>query len=79
MTKFIDKTTAKKVIKKTVFKELLNSSKKIEPVTWRPDDYETVEFIGHDESYGDVFKCFDKDPNNFALLFGVKGSEFDEQ
>jgi len=78
MTKFIDNTTAKKVIKKTVFKELLNSSKKIEPATGRPDDYETVEFIGHDESYGDVFKASNGD-SVYVLYFGVKGSEFDEQ
>ena len=78
MTKFIDNTTAKKVIKETVFKELLNSSKKIEPATWGPDDYETVEYIGYEQYYGDVFKASNGD-RGYVLYFGVKGSEFDEQ
>jgi len=75
MTKFIDKTTAKEVIKKTVFKELLNSSKKIAPATWTPNDYETVEYIGHDQYYGDVFKA-SNDDTGCVLYFGEKGDEF---
>ena len=78
MTKFIDKTE-KTITRKTVFEKILSSDFEIEETIDLPSCYEFVEFLGHDKYYGDVFKCFDKDPNNFALFFGVKGSEFDEQ
>ena len=80
MTKFID-NTKKKLPKKTVFEKVLTFDFAIENAECGLDVYEKVEFIGHDESYGDVFKAYHdaNDDNNFTLFFGVKGSEFDEQ
>ena len=78
MTKFIDKTE-KTITRKTMFEKILLSDFEVEETKDLPSCYEFVEFLGHDKYYGDVFKCFDKDPNNFTLFFGVKGSEFDEQ
>ena len=80
MTKFID-NTKKNNSKKTVFEKVLTFDFAIENAECGSDVYEKVEFIGHDESYGDVFKAYHdaNDDNNFTLFFGVKGSEFDEQ
>ena len=80
MTKFID-NTKKANSKKTVFEKALSFDFIVDNATADVADYEKVEFIGHDESYGDVFKAYHdaKDDNNFTLFFGVKGSEFDEQ
>ena len=80
MTKFID-NTKKPNVKKTVFKKALTFDFTVVDAFAVVTDYEKVEFIGHDESYGDVFKAYhdENDDNNFALFFGVKGSEFDEQ
>ena len=80
MTKFIDNTKKNKS-KKTVFEKVLTFDFTIENAECCLDVYEKVEFIGHDESYGDVFKAYHdaNDDNNFTLFFGVKGSEFDEQ
>ena len=81
MTKFID-NTKKNNSKKTVFEKVLTFDFTVVDVACEDVyDYEKVEFIGHDESYGDVFKAYHdaNDDNNFALFFGVKGSEFDEQ
>ena len=80
MTKFID-NTKKNNSKKTVFEKALSFDFIVGIALSDINDYEKVEFIGHDESYGDVFKAFhdENDDNNFKLYFGVKGSEFDEQ
>lgn len=78
MTKFIDKTE-KTITRETVFEKILSSDFEIEETKDLPSCYEFVEFLGHDKYYGDVFKCFDKDPNNFALFFGVKGDEFNNE
>ena len=80
MTKFIDNTKKNKS-KKTVFEKVLTFDFVIEKAECCLDVYEKVEFIGHDESYGDVFKAYhdENDDNNFALFFGIKGSEFDEE
>ena len=80
MTKFID-NTKKNNSKKTVFKKALSFDFTVVDGSADLADYEKVEFIGHDESYGDVFKAYhdENDDNNFTLFFGVKGSEFDEQ
>ena len=80
MTKFID-NTKKNTSKKTVFEKVLTFRFAIKNVECDLDVYDKVEFIGHDESYGDVFKAYhdENDDNNFTLCFGVKGSEFDEQ
>ena len=80
MTKFID-NTKKNNSKKTVFEKALSFDFIVDDAIADVADYEKVEFIGHDESYGDVFKAYqdENDDNNFTLFFGVKGSEFDEQ
>ena len=80
MTKFID-NTKKANSKKTVFQKALSFDFIVVDAYAVVADYEKVEFIGHDESYGDVFKAYHDadDDNNFTLFFGVKGSEFDEQ
>ena len=80
MTKFIDNTKKNKS-KKTVFEKALSFDFIVEDAIGNVTDYEKVEFIGHDESYGDVFKAYRdaNDDNDFTLCFGVKGSEFDEQ
>lgn len=80
MTKFID-NTKKANSKKTVFEKALSFDFIVDDAISNVTDYEKVEFIGHDESYGDVFKAYrdENDENNFTLFFGVKGSEFDEQ
>ena len=80
MTQFID-NAKKKSPKKTVFEKALTFDFTVVDAFAVVTDYEKVEFIGHDESYGDVFKAYHdaNDDNNFALFFGVKGSEFDEQ
>ena len=80
MTKFID-NTKKNTSKKTVFEKALSFDFTVDVTCADVYDYEKVEFIGHDESYGDVFKAYhdENDDNNFTLFFGVKGSEFDEQ
>ena len=80
MTKFID-NTKKNNSKKTVFEKALSFDFIVDDAIADVADYEKVEFIGHDESYGDVFKAYRdaNDDNNFTLFFGVKGSEFDEQ
>ena len=80
MTKFID-NTKKKLPKKTVFEKALSSDFIVGIALSDINDYEKVEFIGHDESYGDVFKAYhdENDDNNFTLFFVVKGSEFDEE
>ena len=79
MTKFID-NTKKANSKKTVFEKALSFDFIVDDACGSIHDYEKVEFIGHDESYGDVFKAYhdENDENNFTLFFGVKGSEFDE-
>ena len=74
-------STKKNKSKKTVFEKSLSFDFIVDDATADVADYEKVEFIGHDESYGDVFKAYHDadDDNNFTLFFGVKGSEFDEQ
>ena len=80
MTKFIDNTKKNKS-KKTVFKKVLTFDFAIESAEYGLDVYEKVEFIGHDESYGDVFKAYHdaNDDNNFTLFFGTKGDEFNNE
>ena len=80
MTKFID-NTKKNNSKKTVFEKALSFDFTVDVACADVYDYEKVEFIGYDESYGDVFKAYHDadDDNNFTLFFGVKGSEFYEQ
>ena len=81
MTKFIDKTKeslVKNEIKETKFLKILEFDLSIASADHNdPKEYDTIEFIGHDIDYGDVFKAYDSDANEFTLFFGVKGDEFD--
>ena len=43
--------------------------------TASPDQWDNVMFIGHDRRFGDVFKCWDNDCDDFAIFFGTKGDE----
>lgn len=78
MTKFMTLGYSKKTVKKTVFKTLLDDSFKIVNASVQPENYSNVLFLGHDESYGDLFKAWDDDKNYFAIYFGEKGDEFND-
>ena len=74
MTKFINRI-ADKPIKPTTFKFLLDCEYSKQEATEQPSGFTNVEFIGHDRQYGDVFKAWDHDPQQFTLYFGIKGDE----
>jgi hypothetical protein len=75
MTKFIsiDKDTQEK--KETVFIRIL-SVRSLDTTLTEPNDWDNVMHIGKDVDYGDVFKCWNENVNNFTLYFGTKGDEF---
>ena len=74
MTKFINRITAKPITP-TRFEFLLAwDLSKLEAIE-KPSDFINVEFIGHDRQYGDVFKAWNDDPQQFTLYFGTKGDE----
>lgn len=76
MTKFIDKSSQVKSTKTTVFIKCLVCDLSTKYVDLNPNAFDFVEFIGHDEAYGDVFKCWCNDTEgNFGLYFGTKGEE----
>ena len=81
MTKFIDKTkdNSVKTPKQTVFKKYLTEDMVVKDNTKGSSvrEWETIEFIGRDFAYGDVFKAYNTDSNDFTLFFGIKGDEFD--
>lgn len=74
MTKFINRITDNP-IKPTTFKFLLTCGYGKREANLQPSDFINVEFIGHDEQYGDVFKAWDNNPQQFTLCFGTKGDE----
>lgn len=80
MTKFIDKTkdNSVKTPKQTVFEKYLEDDMTIKDNSdgSSVESWGTIEFIGSDLSYGDVFKAYDSNANTFTLFFGVKGDEF---
>ena len=81
MTKFIDKTKeslVKNEIKETKFLKMLEFDFSVASAVHNdPKGYDLIEFIGHDIGYGDVFKAYGSNANEFTLFFGVKGDEFD--
>lgn len=77
-TKFMTLGDSKKGGKKTVFKTFLNSSFTAIKAESQPEDYTNVLFLGHDDGYGDVFKAWSDDQDNFILFFGEKGDEFND-
>ena len=76
MTKFT--SLSKKEVKvETKFRYILSDGA-LKTTTVKPSIYENVLYIGWDNEYGDVFKCWDdKWEDTFVLFFGAKGDEFD--
>lgn len=76
MTTFINKNKVSEPVK-TVFTRVINhdgtSSRNL---IFQPDEYDYVELIGIDSSYGSVFKAYDKNDSDFVLYFGIAGDEF---
>ena len=62
--------------KKTVFKKYIGADMVFNDSSWRPDQFENVLYIGRDKAYGDVFKVWDDDENDFLIFFGTAGDEF---
>ena len=84
MTKFIDRTEKCNNPKKTTFKKYLSSGFEVVDVDCifhSTENYDIIEYLGTDNSYGDVFKAYhdENDENNFTLFFGVKGDEFNNE
>ena len=75
-TNYITLKIEKVESKKTVFSKLLDSELNISEAISRPEDYKNVIHIGNDACYGDVFKAWDDDENNFCLFLGFAGDEF---
>ena len=76
-TNFLTLDKMIKTEQKTVFKKMVGADfemEKIECLT--PDDYDNVLYLGYDEDYGDVFKCWNHE-SDFAIIFGEKGNEFE--
>lgn len=68
----------KKSKRKTRFTHVVNRGAVREVSDVNPYEWDNVVFLGHDTSYGDVFKSYNNtDEPTFALYFGVKGDEFD--
>ena len=78
MTNFIDNTTEKKVVNKTVFTKVVNLDSVVN-ATRQPNSYKNVEFIGKSNLYGDIFKAWDNiNPIKSVIYFGKAGYEFDD-
>lgn len=63
------------VKKPTVFTHVLEGNKKVSESEVGPNNYSNILHIGFDYQYGDVFKCWNDNPNDFTITFGVKGDE----
>lgn len=46
--------------------------------TIQPKDFKNVMFLWRDERYGDVFTCWNDDPNDRIISFGEAGDEFNQ-
>ena len=75
MTKFTSLSKKEKL--ETKFRYILCDGS-LSLTSAKPSTYDNVLYIGYDEDYGDVFKCWDDGlVDGFVLFFGVKGDEFD--
>ncbi len=63
--------------KKTTFTKAIYHTYKIKNAEDCPLNYKNVLHIGYDKYYGDVFKAWDDDENDFVIYFGERGYEFD--
>lgn len=68
----------KKEPKKTVFNQSVRDNFTVAPAIDQPNEYKNVMFIRHDVDYGDVFIAWDDNPNDFTILFGEAGDEFNQ-
>ena len=76
MTKFTSLSKIKKA-EETFFSQFLHIDGSLSTAMDNPKQYDNVLHIGCTEYYGDVFKCWNDDSDDFILFFGVKGDEFD--
>ena len=76
-TNFLTLDKIAKTGNKTVFKKIVAGNLEINEVECTtPDDYRNILYLGHDNYYGDVFKCWNHE-SDFAIIFGEKGNEFE--
>ena len=75
MTTFVNKSN-RKIVNKTVFTHAVDVDREVVETGMKPENYEVVELIGIDGSYGAVFKAYDHDSDDFILFFGTAGDEF---
>ena len=72
-------TLESKIFKETVFTHFVNSEMEIKSTpNYQTADFENVLHIGCNKRYGDVFKCWISNPNDFIIYFGTKGDEFNQ-
>ena len=62
--------------KKTVFEKQVDWCLTIDTTLCRPDEFKNVLHIGKDNNYGDVFKAWNDNENDFYIFFGTAGDEF---
>lgn len=75
-TKFIN-SFIQKEDEKTVFDKCLYSDGSLKDADTKPNDWLNVMWLGfYSDTLGDMFKCWDDDPNCFTIYFGKKGNEF---
>jgi hypothetical protein len=75
-TNFMTLNSEKQEPKKTVFEKQVNGCLAIDNALWRPDEFKNVLYLGNDKYYGDVFKAWNDNKNDFFILFGTAGDEF---
>lgn len=77
MTKFLTlQTLAIKEKKETKFQFFINSEMNVQECQNEPNDFKNVLWIGYDIGYGDVFKAWNDNENDFVIYIGEKGDEF---
>ena len=75
-TNFMTLNSEKQEPKKTAFEKQVDWCLTIDTTLWRPDEFKNVLHIGKDNNYGDVFKAWNDDKNDFFIFFGTAGYEF---
>ena len=77
-TKFTTLEQKSKIVAGTVFTHFISGRKTVCDSIRTVNGFENVLHIGYDKQYGDVFKCWDQNPNEFIIYFGTKGDEFNQ-
>lgn len=75
MTTFVNKSN-REIANKTIFTHAVAADRRVRETGMKPENYEVVELIGIDSSYGAVFKAYDHNSADFTLFFGIAGDEF---